>query len=162
MDRPAANCSPARPRADARTLQTILGRLNVMRARGERASSVEAFLHARYRSHHRLAVYGSLAPARRNHHVLEPLGGEWRRGIVRGRYYSSGWGAGCVYPGIFLDEGANGVPVKLLTSALLASQWGRLDAFEGDEYTRLLTVVSVAGGRYTIANIYALRIDPEA
>ena len=30
----------------------------------------------------RLAVYGSLAPGRQNHHIGEPLGGTWTDGVV--------------------------------------------------------------------------------
>ena len=42
---------------------------------------------------HTLAVYGTLAPGRPNHHVLAPLGGEWTDGLIEGDLLPVGWDA---------------------------------------------------------------------
>ncbi|MEO1468981.1 MAG: gamma-glutamylcyclotransferase [Pseudomonadota bacterium] len=107
----------------------------------------------------RLAVYGTLGPGRANHHVLAPLGGRWLAGQVRGRLIQSGWGAAMGYPGIVLDPGAGTVAVDLLVSPALAAQWGRLDAFEGEGYRRVVTEVATAEGALT-AWIYEV-VQPE-
>jgi hypothetical protein len=51
----------------------------------------------------RLAVYGTLAPGRPNHHQLNSLSGRWIKGTVRGQLLQEGWGAELGYPGIVLD-----------------------------------------------------------
>lgn len=165
MNRVFGGFAVAGPGAGERAPRFTLEKLNAARAsanHGEWTMSAEAFFHARHRANHRLAVYGSLGPGRRNHHVLEPLGGSWRRGTVRGRLYLSGWGAGRTYPGLRIDPAGDEIGVQLLTSASLASEWGRLDAFEGDEYVRLLAAVCCERTGYTIANIYTVRLVPEA
>ena len=48
---------------------------------------------------HTLAVYGTLAPGRPNHHVLAPLGGAWTDGLIEGDLIPLGWGAALGYPG---------------------------------------------------------------
>src|SRR5215207_356114 len=48
---------------------------------------------------HTLAVYGTLAPGKPNHHVLAPLGGEWTDGLIEGDLLPMGWGAELGYPG---------------------------------------------------------------
>jgi hypothetical protein len=51
------------------------------------------------------------------------------------------------------------VAVQLFTSEDLPDHWERLDAFEGDEYERV--VVDVDLGTYTVqAQIYALKPEP--
>jgi hypothetical protein len=44
---------------------------------GSDARCAERQLDALFETSHTLAVYGTLAPGRPNHHVLAPLGGEW-------------------------------------------------------------------------------------
>jgi len=108
---------------------------------------------------HRLAVYGSLAPGKSNHHQLDGLGGEWQPGMVRGHLVSSGWGAAQGYPGLRPDPLGPEVMVQLFTSEDLPAHWARLDAFEGDEYQRVLVDVDL--GTYAVrANLYALREEP--
>lgn len=144
---------------------SLLNRMNNGRLAGDSGKwqrSAEALLDARFQVGNRLAVYGSLGPGRSNHHVVAPLGGEWQAGAVRGRLYASGWGAGLGFPGLCVDNQADDVAVALLTSARLVSEWGRLDAFEGDEYSRLVAVILLTPSEFTVANIYALRCDPEA
>ena len=94
----------------------------------------------------RLAVYGTLAPGRANHHQLAGLEGQWRRGTVRGRLVDEGWGAALGYPGLILDPSGPAVEVDLFESADLPEHWPRLDAFEGAGYRRVVTQVHTADG----------------
>jgi gamma-glutamylcyclotransferase (GGCT)/AIG2-like uncharacterized protein YtfP len=103
----------------------------------------------------RLAVYGSLAPGRPNHHQLAGLAGEWRAGTVRGRLVEAGWGASLGFPGLRLDRNGAEILVQLFQSSDLPAHWTRLDAFEGDGYRRVATAVSTAAGEVE-ACIYVL------
>jgi gamma-glutamylcyclotransferase (GGCT)/AIG2-like uncharacterized protein YtfP len=115
-----------------------------------------------------LAVYGTLAPGEPNHHVVAPLGGVWTDGRVEGDLFPVGWGATLGYPAFVPREGADTIPVKVLTSAALAAvtsaalaaDWPRLDRFEGAEYRRILVPVfhpgpAVERRLLTVANLYA-------
>lgn len=103
----------------------------------------------------RLAVYGTLAPGRPNHHQLEGLAGSWRAGTVRGRLVAQGWGAELGFPGLVLDVEGDDVAVQLFESGDLLSHWPRLDAFEGAGYKRVETEVTLASERVP-ASIYVL------
>jgi hypothetical protein len=61
--------------------------------------SAERRLDALFGTGHTLAVYGTLAPGRPNHHVLAPLGGGWTDGTIEGDLIPLGWGAALGYPG---------------------------------------------------------------
>lgn len=106
-------------------------------------------------AHHRLATYGTLAPGRSNAAQLADLEGEWTTGIVRGFLKEAGWGAAEGYPGIVLDPTGPEVEVFLLTSRDLPDHWARLDAFEGDGYSRTETTLH-SNGQVLVASIYAL------
>jgi gamma-glutamylcyclotransferase (GGCT)/AIG2-like uncharacterized protein YtfP len=103
----------------------------------------------------RLAVYGSLAPGRANHHQLSGLKGQWRRGTVKGSLTDAGWGAALGYPGLVLDPSGPAVEVYLFESTELPHQWARLDAFEGTGYRRVVTQVGTADGELA-ACIYVI------
>lgn len=109
------------------------------------------------RSDCRLAVYGSLAPGKSNHHHLAAIQGEWSDGWVEGELHDQGWGAGMGFPGIVLRPGGRRVPVQVLESDDLPDHWERLDAFEGDQYLRQLVQVHREDGEPVIANIYGLK-----
>ncbi len=128
--------------------------------RGARIAAVADTLERRYGVGARLAVYGSLAPGRENHHVVKDLGGTWTGGLfVRGRLESAGWGAGLGYPALHWAEDGDRVAVQLLLAEGLRGAWGRLDEFEGPDYRRLLVpVYDAAGALATIANLYAARL----
>lgn len=104
---------------------------------------------------HRLATYGSLAPGRVNHHEMNGMTGQWRTGIVHGLLVKMGWGADLGYPAIILDEAGEVVDVFIFESADLPDHWARLDAFEGDQYTRLVTEAQTDTGPVPVS-IYAL------
>ncbi len=105
----------------------------------------------------RLAVYGSLAPGRPNHHQLNGLSGRWIEGTVRGQLLQEGWGAELGYPGIVLDLDGPTVGVQLFESPDLSDHWTRLDEFEGSGYRRTVTAVSTAEGDL-LASIYILAL----
>jgi len=94
----------------------------------------------------RLAVYGSLAPGRANHHQLAELPGRWRRGAVRGRLVDAGWGSALGFPGLILDPSAPPIEVQIFESPELPAHWARLDEFEGPDYRRVVTRVATADG----------------
>lgn len=95
---------------------------------------------------HRLATYGTLAPGRPNHDHLAALEGTWTIGHVRGHLSENGWGATLGYPAITPDPEGEKVEVHLLESADLPAHWGRLDAFEGEGYSRTPITVHTADG----------------
>ncbi len=105
----------------------------------------------------RLATYGTLAPGRANHHQLSDLQGRWLKGTVRGRLVEEGWGAAMGYPALVLDNGAETVAVDVFESADLPAHWERLDAFEGDEYERIVVIVTLEDGDEIAASLYAAR-----
>lgn len=94
----------------------------------------------------RLAVYGTLAPGRINHHQLAALRGSWRPGTVRGRLAAAGWAVALGYPGMILDPQATPLEVYLFESPDQPNHWTRLDEFEGCGYRRVVTQVRTAEG----------------
>jgi gamma-glutamylcyclotransferase (GGCT)/AIG2-like uncharacterized protein YtfP len=103
----------------------------------------------------RLAVYGSLAPGKSNHHQLAGLAGAWKPGVVRGEVFEEGWGAIQGYPGLRLDPAGREIAVQVFTSPGLPAHWARLDRFEGAEYRRVITTVIGEDGPVE-AYIYAI------
>jgi len=105
----------------------------------------------------RLFVYGTLAPGRPNEHILANVPGTWEPASVRGTLHPEGWGAAAGYPGIVLDDAGDEVHGFLFSSAALAEQWARLDAFEGDGYARVATAARRADGSVVKTHIYVLK-----
>lgn len=89
----------------------------------------ERRLDALFRISHTLAVFGTLAPGRPNHHVVAPSGGEWTDGLVEGDLLRVGWGAALGYPGFRPRAGGGAVEVQVLTAPSLATAWPTLDPF---------------------------------
>ncbi len=106
--------------------------------------------------HHRLVVYGTLAPGRSNHGQLDGLEGRWLAGQLRGQLSEAGWGAGQGYPGLILDPHADPLDVHVFESADLPAHWSRLDEFEGPEYRRVVTEVQLPDGGVA-ASVYEIR-----
>ncbi|HWM15896.1 MAG TPA: gamma-glutamylcyclotransferase family protein [Microbacterium sp.] len=112
---------------------------------------------------HRLFVYGSLAPGRANEHVLADVDGIWELATVAGELRHHGWGADIGFPGIVLGASSHAaVDGFLFSSEQLGDQWERLDAFEGEEYERVVAEVTRRDGSTIDAHIYALRRTPES
>lgn len=105
------------------------------------APNAEARLEQLYRVSQRLAVYGTLAPGRSNHHVVAPYGGTWTTGRVRGDLVQLGWGAAAGYPALRVRADGPWVRVHVLESTRLPAAWPDIDAFEGREYRRILVPV---------------------
>jgi gamma-glutamylcyclotransferase (GGCT)/AIG2-like uncharacterized protein YtfP len=105
--------------------------------------------------HTRLAAYGTLAPGRVNHHLIEDLSGTWAAGSVRGRLLPAAWGAHLGLPGLVLDQAGDEIAVQLFTSPDLPAHWARLDEFEGVAFRRVETVVRTGAGALA-AQIYVL------
>lgn len=104
-----------------------------------------------------LFVYGTLGPGRPNEHVMQNIGGEWQPASLRGRLEGAGWGAAMGFPGLVIDESGDEVRGHIFSSAALAGHWAELDAFEGAEYARVLTPVTLADGSQIDAHVYVLR-----
>jgi gamma-glutamylcyclotransferase (GGCT)/AIG2-like uncharacterized protein YtfP len=113
------------------------------------------------KAHHRLVVYGTLAPGRPNHSQLEALDGRWSPGQLRGRLVDAGWGASLGYPGLVLDPHAGVIDVQVFESADLPAHWSRLDEFEGPGYRRVVTKVRLPADEVD-ASVYVLRVPENA
>jgi gamma-glutamylcyclotransferase (GGCT)/AIG2-like uncharacterized protein YtfP len=125
-----------------------------------RAADAERELESLFAISTTLAVYGTLAPGRANHHIVAPLGGEWTEGVIEGDLIAAGWGATYGYPAFRPRVGGVEVPVQVLRSARLISAWPAIDRFEGSGYRRILVPVFAPGEAIhrklrTVANLYA-------
>ncbi len=108
----------------------------------------------------RLAVYGTLAPGRSNHHQLAGLQGRWFDGSVRGRLAAAEWGEWVGYTGILVGDAdeADVVAVLVFESDDLPEHWSRLDLFEGPAFRRTPVEVDTVDG-VVIAFVYALATE---
>ena len=107
----------------------------------------------------RLAVYGSLAPGKSNHHMLSKYPGTWTRGRVRGDLVNAGWGAAGGYLGLLPRDDGPWVNVQVFESDALTDAWSELNAFEGSEYQRVVLPVFSEDDESRLlfhANLYAL------
>ena len=105
----------------------------------------------------RLFVYGTLAPGRANHGVLESVPGSWEPATLKGNLFQEGWGAAMGSPGIVPTEDGDEVEGFVFSSADLDDHWSRLDAFEGEGYERVSVTVRVNGNEDVDAYVYALK-----
>lgn len=139
-------------------LHGMIARANEKRRNGEQAAGVlENTLETLFRASERLAVYGSLAPGRANHHVIAEVDGTWTPGFVEGELFEQGWGTAIGYPAMRWVPGGGRISVHLLISRLLPASWARLDQFEGPEYRRVLIPVLGDDGLLAVANVYEAR-----
>lgn len=122
------------------------------------AQTVESIIdHLFYAGRH-LAIYGSLAPGKPNHTVVESIHGEWLEGVVHGTFHNAGWGSRKGYPGMTWNPNGQPIPVRVLKSEALVDHWQRLDDFEGSGYRRILVPVDTDDGALLVANIYEVRL----
>jgi gamma-glutamylcyclotransferase (GGCT)/AIG2-like uncharacterized protein YtfP len=78
---------------------------------------------------------------------------------VKGKLFSSGWGAALGFPGLILDPLGLSVDVDIFESNELPEHWARLDEFEGRGYRRVVATVNTKGGERN-AWIYVLAEEP--
>ena len=107
----------------------------------------------------RLFVYGTLAPGKANHHLLEELPGSWQAATLKGRLLDEGWGSKLGSPGILPSNDGEAVEGFVLTSKRLPEVWPMLDEFEGSGYKRVPVTVEVENGGKLEAYVYALNQD---
>jgi gamma-glutamylcyclotransferase (GGCT)/AIG2-like uncharacterized protein YtfP len=105
----------------------------------------------------RLFVYGSLGPGRPNEHVMQNIGGTWEAASLRGELVQEGWGASMGFPGLVISETGKEIQGHVFISENFENHWADLDEFEGDEYQRVLTQVTLFSGDQADAYVYALR-----
>ncbi|WP_338840997.1 gamma-glutamylcyclotransferase family protein [Flavobacterium ginsenosidimutans] len=105
-----------------------------------------------------LIIYGSLAPGESNHSVMDPIKGEWKKAIIKGKLQEGGWGSSLGYNGFIPMNSKEAEIIKayVLFSEDLSANWDYLDEFEGDGYTRIQTEYELESGEKGIGFIYAL------
>ncbi|PBI84754.1 AIG2-like family protein [Flavobacterium sp. ACN2] len=106
-----------------------------------------------------LIIYGSLAPGESNHSVMDPIKGEWKKAIIKGKLEEGGWGSSLGYNGFIPvnNEEAETIKAHVLFSEDLTSHWDYLDEFEGDGYMRIQTEYELENGEKGSGYIYALK-----
>ncbi|ADB39257.1 gamma-glutamylcyclotransferase family protein [Spirosoma linguale] len=103
-------------------------------------------------------TYGTLAPGRPNHFMVEHIRGTWKKGIIRGKLANKGWGAELGYYGftpVNVSEQEE-IEVFVLLSDELAENWERLDAFEGAGYRRIAVQYELNTGETGVGYLYAI------
>jgi len=104
-----------------------------------------------------LFVYGTLGPGRPNEHVMLNIGGTWQAASLKGRLAQAGWGAQMGFPGLLLADDGDVIEGFVFSSGNFHAHWAALDEFEGAEYQRVVTQVTLADGTALEACVYALR-----
>lgn len=104
----------------------------------------------------RLFIYGTLGPGGPNEHVLTEIGGEWEPARIKGHLSGEGWGSDMGYPGLVISDNGESIQAHVFNSANLEKYWHVLDDFEGEEYKRVITTVTLDDGASVKAYVYAL------
>lgn len=105
-----------------------------------------------------LIIYGTLAPGRPNHGVVEHIRGTWQKGMVRGKLEEEGWGADLGFNGfVFAQPGEQEeINAFILQSDELQENWTALDKFEGEGYRRIFAPYELENGEKGAGYIYAI------
>ena len=107
----------------------------------------------------RLFIYGTLAPGRPNHHIMERIPGTWEEASLKGTLLDEGWGSEMGCPGIVPSDDGSEVQGFLFSSEQLADHWQMLDEFEGEGYNRVPVLVKTRNGDMLEAQVYALNLS---
>ncbi len=114
-----------------------------------------------YKPENALIIYGTLAPNRPNHSVIEHIKGKYQRAKVKGKLENKGWGAELGFPGFrhASSEDQTEIEGVVLFSEELVENWQLLDDFEGTGYRRILAKYELDTGEIGVGNIYAINED---
>ena len=104
----------------------------------------------------KIFVYGTLKLGEKNSYLLERIGGEWIEATVKGSLHEEGWGSKFGCPGIKVDEKGQIVRGYVFRSDKLEENISFFDEFEGGEYKRTITDITLKNGLTTKAYIYQL------
>lgn len=104
----------------------------------------------------RLFVYGTLAPGRSNHGMMQAIPGAWEPATLKGYRLDEGWAARTGYPGIAPSGPDHEVSGYVFSSEHLCEHWARLDDFEGDSYRRIRVTITTRSGDVVEAHVYAI------
>jgi gamma-glutamylcyclotransferase (GGCT)/AIG2-like uncharacterized protein YtfP len=85
------------------------------------------------------------------------IGGTWQAASLKGRLSHAGWGAAMGFPGLVIADDGDVIEGFVFSSENFPQHWTALDEFEGAEYQRVLTKVTLDDGTATDAWVYALR-----
>jgi len=121
-------------------------------------TEVEKNFISTYKPEKSLIIYGTLAPNKPNHSVIEHIKGKWQKAVVRGKLERKGWGAELGYYG-FKHGGIKEqekIEAFVLFSDDLVANWKYLDDFEGDGYRRILAKYELGNGETGVGYIYAI------
>ncbi len=101
-----------------------------------------------------LFVYGTLCSGGANAHVLNEIGGEFRKATVKGTWHKEGWGyENHGLRGMVVDASGGEIPGQIFASENLENQWAMLDDFEGSDYQRVKTTATRSDG--DVVDVYA-------
>ena len=111
-----------------------------------------------YRPQNSLIIYGTLAPGKPNHKIIEHIKGEWIPSTIKGKLENKGWGAEM---GFFGFKHASPVEASIidcwvLLSDELVDNWKMLDEFEGPGYKRVLAEYTLQDNKNGVGYIYAI------
>ncbi|MBE1302050.1 MAG: gamma-glutamylcyclotransferase [Alteromonadaceae bacterium] len=112
-----------------------------------------------------LFVYGTLRPGHSNFNVISDISGTWYKASLQAFYFENGQGEYQPYPGVLLAENAfyhsasrskviTNINGYLLVADELSRYLGRLDAFEGDGYQRVIAHITCPEANENRAFVY--------
>ena len=104
-----------------------------------------------------LFIYGTLVPKRQNEHILKNIGGTFQKAFMYGDLVQEGWGASMGCPALKINENGIKIDGYIFSSENLDKNWVFLDNFEGDEYLRVLTKVTLGNGNFIDAYVYTIK-----
>ena len=102
-------------------------------------------------------VYGSLQIGMQNYHLLKDFNGTWKKGYVTGTLINIGKGENYGFPAIKLDDKGSKIYGMILKSKDLEKNLFKLDKFEGSDYKRVVTDVTLEDNSKIKAFTYQLR-----
>ena len=102
-------------------------------------------------------VYGSLQRGMQNYHLLKDFNGTWKKGYVTGTLINIDKGENYGFPAIKLDDKGSKIYGMILKSKDLEKNLFKLDKFEGSDYKRVVTDVTLEDNSKIKAFTYQLR-----